>query len=287
METKIILGLLFGMFALMILFIFIITIVCPAIARKRLKKAKPNILSDTSPLSDEVIQLGKKLINDYPTYQEYINNLELSKTYNCSSSVLSNAQNNPVQYIIKYSNIDYSKETLEQIDYLVSYVELLTDFNSKINELREIIIKKVSFSITVFLNKNQLPYFVCDLDGNILNKAEKNFTFCYKSPAGKVTKTKKIKLDLQCLNAIKAEINKKIEKTGHSKAQRSAMSNDLREAVKKRDNYTCCICGNSIYEEPNLLLEVDHIIPVSKGGKTELNNLQTLCWRCNREKSNN
>ncbi|WP_294755493.1 HNH endonuclease signature motif containing protein, partial [uncultured Ruminococcus sp.] len=36
--------------------------------------------------------------------------------------------------------------------------------------------------------------------------------------------------------------------------------------------------------EPNLLLEVDHIIPIAKGGKTEANNLQTLCWRCNREK---
>ena len=36
----------------------------------------------------------------------------------------------------------------------------------------------------------------------------------------------------------------------------------------------------------NLLLEVDHIIPISKGGKTEPDNLQTLCWKCNRTKSN-
>ena len=37
--------------------------------------------------------------------------------------------------------------------------------------------------------------------------------------------------------------------------------------------------------EPNLLLEIDHIIPVSKGGLTEESNLQTLCWKCNRSKS--
>ena len=43
---------------------------------------------------------------------------------------------------------------------------------------------------------------------------------------------------------------------------------------------------NMAIEEPNLLLEVDHIVPVSKGGKTEADNLQTLCWRCNRSKSN-
>ena len=79
---------------------------------------------------------------------------------------------------------------------------------------------------------------------------------------------------------------KKVNKKGYSKTQRSAMTNDLREAIKKRDNYTCCICGNSVFNEPNLLLEVDHIISISKGGKTEASNLQTLCWRCNREKSN-
>jgi 5-methylcytosine-specific restriction endonuclease McrA len=62
------------------------------------------------------------------------------------------------------------------------------------------------------------------------------------------------------------------------------MTADLREAVKQRDNYTCQKCGNSVLKEPNLLLEVDHIIPVAKGGKTEPDNLQTLCWRCNRAK---
>ncbi|RAE55164.1 HNH endonuclease, partial [Burkholderia multivorans] len=38
--------------------------------------------------------------------------------------------------------------------------------------------------------------------------------------------------------------------------------------------------------EPHLLLEVDHIKPISKGGLSEIENLQTLCWRCNRSKSN-
>jgi 5-methylcytosine-specific restriction endonuclease McrA len=33
-------------------------------------------------------------------------------------------------------------------------------------------------------------------------------------------------------------------------------------------------------------LEVDHIKPVSKGGLSIETNLQTLCWRCNRTKSN-
>lgn len=60
----------------------------------------------------------------------------------------------------------------------------------------------------------------------------------------------------------------------------------LRDFILKRDNYTCQYCGNSIKKEPNLLLEVDHICPVSKWGPSVPENLETLCWKCNRSKSN-
>ena len=69
-----------------------------------------------------------------------------------------------------------------------------------------------------------------------------------------------------------------------AKEQRAIMTSKLRTHIKERDNYTCCQCGNSIQNEPNLLLEIDHIIPVSKGGLTQEDNLQTLCWKCNRSK---
>lgn len=59
----------------------------------------------------------------------------------------------------------------------------------------------------------------------------------------------------------------------------------LRDYILKRDNYTCQSCGNSTRVEPNLLLEVDHITPVSKYGPSIPENLQTLCWKCNRAKS--
>ena len=46
----------------------------------------------------------------------------------------------------------------------------------------------------------------------------------------------------------------------------------LVEAVKRRDQYTCQSCGR-VTEDG----ECDHIVPTSKGGKTELGNLQWLC----------
>lgn len=63
--------------------------------------------------------------------------------------------------------------------------------------------------------------------------------------------------------------------------------------VFERDNYTCQICGiskgilDSFCEGLGdyLLLEVDHIQSVSQGGTgRDIDNLQCLCWRCNRKK---
>ncbi|WP_338097835.1 HNH endonuclease [Methanolapillus ohkumae] len=65
--------------------------------------------------------------------------------------------------------------------------------------------------------------------------------------------------------------------------QRLLMTDSLRYDILKRDNYRCRICGKS--SNDGVLLEVDHITPVSKGGKTVEHNLQTLCRQCNQGKS--
>jgi CRISPR/Cas system Type II protein with McrA/HNH and RuvC-like nuclease domain len=57
----------------------------------------------------------------------------------------------------------------------------------------------------------------------------------------------------------------------------------LRFEVFKRDGFQCMYCGN---KTPNVLLEIDHIEPKSKGGTDDINNLITACFDCNRGKSN-
>ncbi|MCR4556966.1 MAG: HNH endonuclease [Saccharofermentans sp.] len=66
--------------------------------------------------------------------------------------------------------------------------------------------------------------------------------------------------------------------------------------VFDRDNYTCQICGiskgflDSLCDGLGdyLLLEADHIQSVSQGGTgRDIDNLQCLCWRCNRKKGGN
>ena len=63
------------------------------------------------------------------------------------------------------------------------------------------------------------------------------------------------------------------------------ISSKLRYHVLKRDNFKCCACGASPAKDPAVELHIDHIIPWSKGGETTLENLQTLCSKCNIGKS--
>lgn len=54
--------------------------------------------------------------------------------------------------------------------------------------------------------------------------------------------------------------------------------------VTKRDGMVCQLCGK------NLLIgekQFDHIIPWSKGGSFDENNIRLLCEECNKKRSNN
>ena len=53
------------------------------------------------------------------------------------------------------------------------------------------------------------------------------------------------------------------------------------EGMKEVHNYTCLKCGK---KEPEIKLTVDHIFPLSKGGKHIKENIQPLCFSCNSAK---
>lgn len=62
-----------------------------------------------------------------------------------------------------------------------------------------------------------------------------------------------------------------------------ALSKKLRFEIFKRDGFACQYCGG---HPPKIILEVDHIVPKSKNGGDEIDNLITSCFDCNRGKSN-
>lgn len=56
----------------------------------------------------------------------------------------------------------------------------------------------------------------------------------------------------------------------------------LRFSIFERDNFTCQYCGQ---KPPQIVLNVDHIVPVAKGGGNERENLITACFECNSGKT--
>ncbi len=60
-------------------------------------------------------------------------------------------------------------------------------------------------------------------------------------------------------------------------------SGTIRYEVLKRAKGRCALCGVSVDERA---LDVDHIVPRTRGGDNALSNLQALCYKCNRAKGN-
>lgn len=54
-----------------------------------------------------------------------------------------------------------------------------------------------------------------------------------------------------------------------------------RRSLLSRDNYMCQYCGAT-----EIQLTIDHVIPRSRGGKTEWTNVVAACVACNRKKGN-
>ena len=84
------------------------------------------------------------------------------------------------------------------------------------------------------------------------------------------------------------KISEYIQKRGERIWSHRHLSNDpipgsIRYEVLKRAKGKCELCGISNKEKS---LDVDHIIPRSKGGSNDISNLQSLCYTCNRQKRN-
>jgi len=66
------------------------------------------------------------------------------------------------------------------------------------------------------------------------------------------------------------------------KANRQPVSKKDRFEAFKRDGFACQYCGRT---PPAVTLEVDHMLPVSAGGGSSVDNLLTSCFDCNRGKA--
>ena len=71
---------------------------------------------------------------------------------------------------------------------------------------------------------------------------------------------------------------------GRPEPRRQGPGRTLRWLILERDGHRCVSCGRSPATDGLVVLELDHIVPVCRGGTNEESNLRTLCRECNRGK---
>lgn len=209
-------------------------------------------------------------------------------TAEVSATVFASAENNPLEYVVKYfyPNKKLYPEQIQKLHRLVEELETLRDAK-QIIENYKVEYQQYLGDVPDYIMENDESGFYsrlgfANVDDSVLTV---EYKFAYTSGGGMAQRSFTVPMTEENIVELIKVLESKLTAKAFAKEQRALMTKKLREYIKKRDNFTCCNCGNSTYKEPNLLLEIDHIIPVAKGGCTVEDNLQTLCWKCNRAKS--
>ena len=214
---------------------------------------------------------------------------EANNTYNCSRQVCASARAQPFKYICKYFNIICNEESLEFYEDLTNQFAAVEQGKESYIAERDALMASIQTevpSLIMRFSKQRLYDELGIQPFKFYDQYYPSYKFLYISSGGNSSLECVVDFDVPTLEKFTRYIVSAIEKKKSIIYQRQLMTTSLREQIKQRDGYKCVCCGTSLKEEPHSLLEIDHIIPVSKGGKTVPENLQTLCWRCNRSKSN-
>lgn len=213
-------------------------------------------------------------------------NFQAPNVHNCSLQLVRNASTDPLTYLMKYFNIKATEETLERVE---SLGESISSLEGAIANLRA---REASITASIdpprFIVKHYRNKFMeqMGIELSPITIPYPVYVFEYVSAGGNSAQRTTVELNSTTIDALIEKMSEKIRFRKSAAGQRALMTSKLRSYIKQRDDHTCQTCSISVAAEPHLLLEVDHIMPVSRGGLSAPENLQTLCWRCNRTKSN-
>jgi hypothetical protein len=206
--------------------------------------------------------------------------------HNASLQVVRGAKADPIKYLMKYFGIAATEERLSTVEALGESISRIENALANLKK-REVSISK-AINPPAFILKHYLRQFREQIGISLpeITVPYPKYVFQYVSAGGNSSQVTQIELNAQTIDALINVLDSKIKYKKSAAGQRSLMTARFREYIKSRDLYSCRYCKVSIRDEEHLLLEVDHIHPVSKGGLSIESNLQTLCWKCNRTKSN-
>ena len=204
--------------------------------------------------------------------------------HNASLQVVRNASIDPVKYLMKYFSIKADQETLADVQHVAEDISRLEEAVANVKGREAAITARIN--PPAFILKRYADEFWNQVGVSLspITVPYPRYTFRYTSAGGNSGQASSIERNTPTLDALSATLVEKIRWAKSAVGQRALMTVRLRGQIKEHDLYTCLQCSVSVAAEPHLLLEVGNIHPVSKGGLSTPENLQTLCWRCNRSK---
>ena len=269
----------------------------------KLKDALNEHVEDCNALNEHIAELksayaetqsknyGQSNLSDSSVFNfkrtEWAKTLNTRWMHNCSAAIVKNAHNQPFKYLCKYFDIPTNERTLERLEHTLNDFAAAEQGKNLLLKEREEVLESIYSSIPLVVHLFGKKRLTQELGFQPVDLSDVHFpvySFQYVSPAGNSSFSCDIKLDVPNLELFAAYLSNLVKFRSSVAGQRALMTASLREKIKRRDNYTCQQCELSTADEKNLLLEIDHKMPLSRGGITSEENLQTLCWRCNRTK---
>tara|TARA_R110002124_G_scaffold248646_1_gene413762 strand:+ start:947 stop:1975 length:1029 start_codon:yes stop_codon:yes gene_type:complete len=219
--------------------------------------------------------------------KEWNKAVQSKQIHHCSATVCKNASSQPIKYLCKYFDINIDELSLSKFEKIYNDFTSVDQGKVLLIKERDSILEKIYSSIPFLIHQFSKEKLIRKLGFEKVDISDTHiptFSFQYISAGGNSSSKCDINLNIENLDLLINYLNDQIKWTKSIAGQRSLMTAQLRNKIKERDNFKCCSCRIGIADETNLLLEIDHKIPLSKGGMTTYDNLQTLCWKCNRTK---
>ena len=208
---------------------------------------------------------------------------------NCSRTVCDSSMKQPFKYVCKYFYIKPTEESLEKFEKMLNNFESVESGKLALKKQKTDILNGVKRDIPFLirlLKKKKLVKKLGFKEINLNTPYFPVFIFQYISSGGNSSLRNDVVFNIDNLNRFITYMASIVNFRKTVAGQRALMTSNLRKKILERDNYTCQECGICKTDEPHILLEIDHIKPLSRGGLTTEDNLQVLCWKCNRTKGN-
>ena len=265
-------------FSIVLISLIVIGLIVFVALNQRNKK----IVLNNSEKIKKLIELNKT-INFVKTQSYYSNH------YVCNSKrQLDNlSMTNYLITLISENSSSYEKNILTIENNIRKYNEYMDNVRKIKSTITENYCKSIKINYSIFIDyENRLynKYILCKPKTDLTIYCKATYTSpkgrnCYKKDRlfnyDEVKRLYKYTIDLQ---------EQMQTRQDQIKLERSMMTDSLRYDIMKRDGFRCQICGSTAQD--GVKLHIDHIVPVSKGGRTIPSNLRTLCDRCNIGKSN-